>query len=48
MILIITEQGAIKMARQVKELATKPDDLTLIPGTHMAEIENQFYQTIFF
>ena len=29
------EYGASKMVQQVKALATKPDNLSLIPGIHM-------------
>lgn len=29
------------MAQQVRALATKPEDLSLTPGTHMAEAENR-------
>ena len=39
--------GANKMAHQVKTLATKPDDLNLIPGTLMVERENQLPQIVF-
>lgn len=28
------------MAQQVKALATNPDDLSPVPGTHMVEREN--------
>ena len=34
------------MAYWGKGLATKPDDLSLIPGTHMMESENQFSQVV--
>lgn len=30
-----------QMAQQIKELAVKPYNLTLIPRTHMVERENQ-------
>lgn len=32
-----------KMAWWVKALATKPDDLSSIPGTHRVEAENQLF-----
>lgn len=34
-----------KMALRIKENVSKPGDLNLISGTHMAEGENQFPQT---
>lgn len=34
-------QGAAKMALWIKTLATKPDDLNLIPGTHVVKGEDQ-------
>lgn len=34
--------GAGEMAQQVKGLATKPDDLSSVPGAYMVEGENQF------
>lgn len=34
------------MVRQAKDPATKPDEsLSLVPGTHMMEVENQLLQT---
>lgn len=32
---------ASEMAQQVKTLATKPDDMSLFPQTHMVEGDNQ-------
>lgn len=34
------------MTQQVKALATKPDELSSIPGTHMREGENLFLQAV--
>lgn len=34
---------AVEMALQVKSLATKPKDLSLIPGTHRMECEKDSY-----
>lgn len=36
-----TGQRAVTMVRRRKVIATKPDDLSLVPGTHMIEGENQ-------
>lgn len=35
-----------KLAQQGKVLATKPNNLSFIPGTHMAEGENQLYRVV--
>jgi hypothetical protein len=32
--------GSIEMAQRAKVLATKPDDLSSIPGTYLVEGEN--------
>jgi hypothetical protein len=32
--------GLHKMAQEVRVLATKPEDLSLIPGAHMITIDN--------
>lgn len=34
------------MAQQVKAIATKPNDLSLIPGTHLVEGEKGFPQVV--
>lgn len=34
------------MAQLVRLLATKPDDLSLIPGTYMAEGKNQLPRVV--
>ena len=34
------------MIQQVKVLAVMPDDLSLIPGTHMVEGENQLHKAV--
>lgn len=37
---------ACVMAQQAKELATKHDDPSLVPGTHRIERENQLLQAV--
>lgn len=34
------------MAQQLKVLVTKPDDLNLVPGTHLVEGENQLLEAL--
>lgn len=34
------------MAQQVGVIATQPNDLGSVPGTHVVEGENQFWQAI--
>jgi len=49
-IIVITDRKdaqAGKMAEQVKELATKPNDLSSFPGTHMVEREDLLQQFVF-
>lgn len=38
--------GASEMAQRVKSLATKPNDLNLVPGTHMVEGENRLSSSV--
>lgn len=38
--------GASEMVQWRQVLATKPDDRSSIPGTHMVEGENQFLQVV--
>jgi hypothetical protein len=35
-----------EMAQQVMGLATKPEDLSLIPGSHMVEGKNHFLKIV--
>lgn len=37
---------ANEMAQWVKAFAAIPENLSLIPGTHMAETENQLMQAV--
>jgi hypothetical protein len=39
-------QGAIKMTEGIKVSATKPDNLSLIPGTHRKERENRLLRVV--
>lgn len=41
-----TLRTSFKIAQQIKVLAKKPGDLSLIPGTHIVEGENQVHQVI--
>lgn len=36
-----------KNLEQVKVFASKPNDLSLVPGTHVVEKENQLLQIVF-
>lgn len=39
-------QGAIKITEGIKVSATKPDNLSLIPGTHRKERENRLLRVV--
>ena len=46
MLLVRNTLRTFKIAQQIKVLAKKPGDLSLIPGTHIVEGENQLHQVI--
>lgn len=46
LLLLNSEARAVKMNKQVKTLATKTDNLSLILGTHLVKGEKQLWQVV--
>lgn len=43
---LVEALGTDKMAQQIKVLASKQEDLSLIPGTHKVEAKNKLLRVV--